>query len=161
MDIVDIGKMMRRGDDVLRLVVMAINDAELPVKVSKAIKQGAKELSCPKFLEAVQNQLFFETIYPSEALTDEAGPPTGASNTVAIPSPEQSNKSEYHNARPNHTWSYELTKSFALACFQLSRPNKRRSYSGSTLSCLLSKRLEWQMRQPETGLQILWCRPRR
>ena len=103
MDIVDIGKMMRRGDDVLRLVVMAINDAELPVKVSKAIKQGAKELSCPKFLDAVQNQQPFECIFPTEVMTEKVGLPTGAGDTVTFvqkqSKDESSNTSEYQSER--------------------------------------------------------------
>lgn len=74
-DAVDIAKMMR-GGDVSRLVVMAADGAELPMKVSNAIKEGATKLSCSKFLEAVQNQLPLECIHPTEGLTDKPGVPT-------------------------------------------------------------------------------------
>lgn len=80
-DAAGIGKMMKRGKNLSKLIVMAPEGVTLPEKVSKALLRGAKELPCSRFIEAVQKQLSFSDLFPREAPgtpmpTDAADLPT-------------------------------------------------------------------------------------
>ena len=46
-DAVGIGKMVKKGDDLSKLIVIAEEGVVLPKNISEAIKQVAKELTCP------------------------------------------------------------------------------------------------------------------